>query len=202
MRRRKTIFDDGFQERLTEGATIVGAPGIPMLMDLDNVQVPRDMIPFTKELEHIRQYVALEMLNQTQQFEMVYDLSVKNFFVPALSIQPLVENAIRHGVECVDDMCTVRVELYEEKDFFVCTVSDNSHRMTEETCDRLRRIICEPEIPESCFGLWNIEKRLESMGVDHGLVFDITQDGTTCVSIRIPMSVMQCERAQKERLDV
>ena len=48
MRIRKTIIDDGFQQRLTEGATLVGAPGIPMLMDLHNAQVPRDMIPFGK----------------------------------------------------------------------------------------------------------------------------------------------------------
>ncbi len=37
MRKRRTIFDDGFQEYLTVDATIVGTPGIPMLMDLDNV---------------------------------------------------------------------------------------------------------------------------------------------------------------------
>ena len=48
MRIRKTILDDGFQQRLTEGATLVGAPGIPMLMDLHNAQVPRDIIPFGK----------------------------------------------------------------------------------------------------------------------------------------------------------
>ena len=48
MRIRKTIFDDGFQAYLTEGATLVGAPGIPMLMDLDNVQIPRDLLPFNK----------------------------------------------------------------------------------------------------------------------------------------------------------
>ena len=48
MRIRKTIIDDGFQQRLTERATLVGAPGIPMLMDLHNAQVPRDMIPFGK----------------------------------------------------------------------------------------------------------------------------------------------------------
>jgi len=45
---RKTIFDDGFQAYLTEGAQLVGEPGIPMLMDLDNVQIPLDLIPFSK----------------------------------------------------------------------------------------------------------------------------------------------------------
>lgn len=45
---RKTIFDDGFQEYLVDGATFVGDPGIPMLMDLHNTQIPVAMIPFSK----------------------------------------------------------------------------------------------------------------------------------------------------------
>jgi hypothetical protein len=56
---RKTKFDDGFQAYLTEGATLVGTPGIPMLMNLDNVQIPRDMVPFNKArtCANKRQYV-------------------------------------------------------------------------------------------------------------------------------------------------
>ena len=45
---KKTILDDGFQQYLTEGAAFVGSAGIPMLMNLNNVQVPKDMIPFKK----------------------------------------------------------------------------------------------------------------------------------------------------------
>lgn len=45
---RKTIFDDGFQAYLTEDAVLVGSCGIPMLMDLNNTQIPRDIIPFSK----------------------------------------------------------------------------------------------------------------------------------------------------------
>ena len=59
MRTRKTIFDDGFQEYLTEGATVVGEPGIPMLMNLNNVQIPKDIVPFgkIKTCKNKRQYV-------------------------------------------------------------------------------------------------------------------------------------------------
>lgn len=48
MKKRKTIFDDGFQSYLTEGAMFVGDCGIPMLMDLRNTQIPRDIVPFSK----------------------------------------------------------------------------------------------------------------------------------------------------------
>lgn len=59
MRIRKTIFDDGFQNYLTEDAILVGKPGIPMLMNLENADIPKDMIPFSKAKTAInkRQYV-------------------------------------------------------------------------------------------------------------------------------------------------
>lgn len=56
---KKTILDDGFQQYLTEGATFVGAPGIPMLMNIENVQIPKKIVPFTKarSTSDKRQYV-------------------------------------------------------------------------------------------------------------------------------------------------
>ena len=55
----KTILDDGFQAYLTEGAMLVGSPGIPMMMDLRNTQIPKSIIPFSKALHcsDKRQYV-------------------------------------------------------------------------------------------------------------------------------------------------
>lgn len=56
---KKSILDDGFQAYLTEGASFVGAPGIPMLMNLNNAQIPRDLLPFGKarSCENKRQYI-------------------------------------------------------------------------------------------------------------------------------------------------
>lgn len=45
---RKTIFDDGFQNHLVEGASFVGRAGIPMLMDLPDSPVPQTLVPFNK----------------------------------------------------------------------------------------------------------------------------------------------------------
>lgn len=59
MTRRKSIFDDGFQSYLTEGAKLVGDIGIPMLMNLDNIQIPKDILPFGKAnvCKNRRQYI-------------------------------------------------------------------------------------------------------------------------------------------------
>ncbi len=45
---KKTILDDGFQAYLTKGAILVGEPGIPMLLDLKNTQIPKGIVPFNK----------------------------------------------------------------------------------------------------------------------------------------------------------
>lgn len=56
---KKTILDDGFQAFLTEGATMVGDAGIPMLMNINNVQIPKDILPFGKATTcaNKRQYI-------------------------------------------------------------------------------------------------------------------------------------------------
>jgi len=66
MAKRRSIFDDGFQEYLTKDAILVGKPGIPMLMDLNNTQIPNGMIPFGKasKCKNKRQYVHFYMFDR------------------------------------------------------------------------------------------------------------------------------------------
>lgn len=60
---RKTLLDDGSYPYLTEGAELVGEPGIPALLDLKNTQIPRSLIPFEKasRTKNKRQYVHFYM---------------------------------------------------------------------------------------------------------------------------------------------
>ena len=57
-----------------------------------------DPIPFSRELENIKAYASIEKMRLGDRLEMVYDLEETSFRVLPLSIQPLVENAIRHGI--------------------------------------------------------------------------------------------------------
>lgn len=56
---KKTLLDDGFSSYLVEGARFIGEPGIPVLMDLHNADIPKKLIPFTKAkyTKDKRQYV-------------------------------------------------------------------------------------------------------------------------------------------------
>ncbi len=81
---RKTIFDDGFQAYLTEGATLVGDAGIPMLMNLNNAQVPKSLVPFSKAktCPNKRQYV--HFYQHDREFSRV--LTATDKYLPLLSL--------------------------------------------------------------------------------------------------------------------
>ena len=84
------------------------------------------LIPFDTELRHIRQYVALELADPSRQFAFDYELDIRDFSLPALTVQPIVENAVKHGALTHQDG-KGRVLLSTEVlgDYIRITVSDN-----------------------------------------------------------------------------
>lgn len=57
-----------------------------------------ELISFRKELDHIHTYLELERIRFAEDLSIVYDIEEDNFLLPVLSIQPLVENAVKHGI--------------------------------------------------------------------------------------------------------
>jgi len=84
-----------------------------------------DLIPFEHELRHVQNYVHIEKMRFGDRVEVVYDIGCIQFFVPVLSIQPLVENAIRHGVAKKPEGGTVTIRTYEDAHGVVIEVSDD-----------------------------------------------------------------------------
>lgn len=58
----------------------------------------RNPIPFEKELEHTRVYLSLERMRFEERLQVEYDIAATGFELPALSVQPIVENAVKHGI--------------------------------------------------------------------------------------------------------
>lgn len=82
-------------------------------------------IPFTEELEHIKIYVWLEQLRFSNKLKVEYDTKFTDFPVPALSIQTLVENSIRHGICKKKGTGTVRISSFENADSYVIVLADD-----------------------------------------------------------------------------
>ena len=104
--------------------------------NIDNV-TNMDGISFASEVSHIKSYVNIEKVRFGDKLEVEYDIQTDNFMVPPLSIQPLVENAIKHGVCKKIHGGTVILKSYEEADYNVVEVSDNGIGFNTESASKV-----------------------------------------------------------------
>lgn len=116
-----------------------------------NITVQEEsLIPFTKEIQHVKTYADIEML-RFPNIEIQYDLQVTDFDIAALSIQPLVENAIKHGVRS-REQGTVVIHTKRQNKSIEITVSDNGIGFDTESLNTL---------DDTHVGIRNVKSRLK-----------------------------------------
>lgn len=114
-------------------------------------------IPFTDELNHIKHYCDIELLRFGDKINIEYDIKCDAFSVPALSVQPIVENAIKHGVTKKPEGGTVKITSFEENDFYCIKIDDDGIGF-----DALAPDYAGDEY-HAHVGLSNVSQRLEKM---------------------------------------
>ena len=84
------------------------------------------LIPFTQELAHAKQYLELQKVRFEDDLQIRYEITCTDFCVPTLSVQPLVENAVRHGIrQNPDGRGTVTISTRETNKTYEITVTDD-----------------------------------------------------------------------------
>ena len=135
------------------------------------------LIPFEKELKHTRLYLEIEQLRFGEALEVRYDIACDNFNIPALTVEPLAENAVRHGVrENPGGRGTVTIETREAFDHYEVSVIDDGPGFDSTKL---------PGDGENHVGITNVRERL--MQVCRGtLAFESVAGRGTMAKIRIP----------------
>ena len=111
-------------------------------------------VPFEDELKHVKTYVALEKLRFGDRLNVTYDVAVTDFMLPPLTIQPIVENAIKHGILKKLEGGTLSLTTYETEKGYVAEIKD----------DGVGFSISDVEFDKNKhFGLKNIQYRLAKM---------------------------------------
>lgn len=112
-------------------------------------------IPFSTEMEHTKAYLELEKLRFGKKLNVVYDLAATEFLIPTLTLQPIVENAVRHGVRYnKSGEGTVTISSRECGDHWEITVSDDGPGFDPARIGSDQR----PHI-----GLQNVQERMRSV---------------------------------------
>ena len=133
-------------------------------------------VPFYKELDHLKNYIALEKMRFEDTLNVEWDIHTKDFMIPALTVQPLVENAVKHGICKSENGGTVRISTAESEDFYEVKVTDNGDGfdISEVSADG-----------KAHTGIENVRNRLEKMCGGELIITGEKGKGTTAV-IRIP----------------
>ena len=134
-------------------------------------------ICFAEELKHVEYYVNIEKV-RFPDMGIEYDVEATEFVLPALSVQPLVENAIKHGLMRLESGGTVRIHSYETPTYFCVEVTDDGAGFDADA----------PIDEKKHVGLRNIRGRLKAM-VDGELVIESKPGAGTRAMIMIPKEV-------------
>ena len=131
-------------------------------------------IRFAEELKHVEHYVNIEKV-RFPDMNIEYDVETMDFVLPALSVQPLVENAIKHGLMRLESGGTVMIRSYETPTHFCVEVKDDGVGFDTSL----------PIEEKKHVGLSNIRGRLKAM-VNGELTVDSQIGNGTCAVIWIP----------------
>lgn len=114
----------------------------------------KEPVPFSKELEHLKKYLYIEKLRFGKKLNIEYDIQTEDFVLPQLSIQPLAENAVKHGISKKRGGGTLTISTRETDTAYHVIVSDDGKGFDpDEVKDDGR----------SHVGMENVKRRLKEM---------------------------------------
>ena len=152
----------------------------------------QESIPIRRELEIITAYIELEKLCYGDFFDIEYkfDESMLDFYIIKFSLQPILENAINHGLRSVDRRGEILITGEYGSDYIDITIHDNGPGIQSEKLIAVIQGLSEEfTVNEKGYGLRNVNARMKlHYGQQYGIV-DIKSINGTSVKIRIPQDV-------------
>jgi len=190
----ETIRMKAFKAGDKDVATAIKLLGKSMRYVLENTGTSSTTLK--NELDYIETYLQIQKLRFSERVN--YTLTIeeglnteKHDIIPLL-LQPIVENAIVHGLEEVEEGGLIRIEVYTRKrEFLHIEISDNGCGMSEETLQELRKKIETPHLnPNRNIGLYNINQRIHlCYGAEYGIMIDSTQGKGTRIAMILPLTI-------------
>lgn len=155
-----------------------------------------EMVTLEEEIEYTRSYLTIQKMRYVDKLEYEIDVepAVMRMEIVKLIIQPLVENAIYHGIKYKEGKGLIRITGGFEEDQIVLRVSDNGVGMTEE---ELSHVFDErvTDTRKNGVGVLNVHRRIRLYyGGEYGLSFESTKGEGTCVSIHLPLPEIESVR--------
>lgn len=146
-----------------------------------------ELITIRDEIQHAQSYLIIQSFRYRNQFSYTFNVQedLMNCLCNKITIQPLIENAIYHGIDRMVDEGEINITVQESDDNdILITVKDNGVGMTEEQC---KKILSKDRSDSGGIGVKNVDDRLKIyFGEKYGLHIESELDVGTTVTVRIP----------------
>ena len=150
----------------------------------------KDIISIREELAHVRSYLEIQQVRYQDilRYEITVPEDLYEYKIPKITIQPLVENALYHGIKNKRGQGTITITGERSENGFVLYVRDNGIGMTQERLNEVRAGIQKLSYTgKEIYGLYNVNERIRlNFGETYGISIESTYGEGTCVSISLP----------------
>ena len=184
-----------FKEKQTEICNLVAAISSLIRASISN---KKSIITIEQELDYVKNYIYIQHIRYKDRFDIIYDIdeSLLKQAVPKLIIQPIVENAIIHGIENSKNKNLLYISVKRENECIIIIVKDTGIGMTDEKVSELLKEPLNAEGDEqkahTNLGLYAVHKRIQLMYGDlYGLTVHSQAGEGTTVTLHIPFTKKQ-----------
>lgn len=172
-----------------EGRTKDAVEMVNALARLFRISISKghELIPVEKEVEHAKSYLQIQKFRYKNQFQYSFEVqeSCLGYYCNKITLQPIIENAIYHGLNRMIDEGFIEIRIFEDGDDVVFTVEDNGVGMTKEQCESI--LHKEVKGQTGGIGIKNVNDRVKIyFGEQYGMTIESELDEGTKVSIRMP----------------
>jgi two-component system sensor histidine kinase YesM len=152
----------------------------------------RDMITLSQELELVEQYLKVQQYRYRERIQYIIDIdeTLKQHYIPKFTLQPVVENAIYHGIEMKEHAGKCWIDAGLEGSDLIIRIRDDGVGMESEKLENVKKIVYAEDDPtgENHIGLRNVHMRLKlNYGDGYGIMIESVKDAGTIIQLRIPL---------------
>ena len=150
----------------------------------------QDILDVKEELQHVRSYLEIQQMRYQDilQYEICVPEELNHCQIPKITLQPLVENALYHGIKNKRGKGMIRIEGELDGEDCILLITDNGKGMTPERLEQVRKGIRNRKVRETdIYGLYNVNERIRlNFGENYGITITSTYGEGTCVTVRLP----------------
>ena len=150
----------------------------------------KDIISIKEELLHVRSYLEIQQVRYQDilRYEICVPQEFHQYRIPKITIQPIVENALYHGIKNKRGSGKIWIYAEQEEGFFILKVEDNGIGIRNERLIQVQDgIRYQAPTEKDIYGLYNVNERIRlNFGEDYGISIESTYQKGTIVSIMLP----------------